>query len=778
MTANLLALSSTPHDSVAVRRRRQAEAIKRAWKDGAPADTLAALCQVPELAADPVLCLDLAYEEYCIRTDAGEEPDVDAFCGRFPSCRSSLKRLIKLHHAFAAVPELIHKLQPVPDEPAPDRTATAWPKPGDHIGDFTVLRELGRGKFARAFLATEASTGDRPVVLKLSDRENKEARTLGRLQHPYIVPVLSAQARPDGMTVLCMPYQGTVTIENVLDGLFSPAGGPAPRLASALLDLLARGRHPDDPELELPAPPDWLRKGSYDEAVLRLGEQLADALDFLHRHRVCHRDLKPSNLLLRPDGRLLLLDFNLSVDVRLAPLHVGGTVPYMAPEQIQALLDLDHGPPLDERVDLFSFGVILYELLTGKYPFGPVPARLSPRETGLLLLERQREGCPPLGRLCPQLPRRVADLLERCLAFDRRRRPASAAVLAELRRHFLRRQKQRTRSLLAVGCLALVSTTLLVTTLGPRGAFRAEAPAQVRPAPAAYFAAGLDAFQARRYVEAADAFTRVLDAEPLHADAHFLAGRTQLGLVNYRRARDHFEQALNVERTRAWPGVIGMAAPGGGADRLLAVNTLLEKEQSCGPTLAYLAYCDSHLRQPQGADKRGREALACGFATPAVYNNLAYSLLQRHRYDDAQRNLDEALRLDPNLQAAHLNCAHRAVRLRISDPSKSIPQDALDHLEQALCGNNQDPEMYLFGARLYALAARDDPSQEAAHKGKAIALLQEAIRRGVPASAVTEITFEGLVGHPQFPALVSTPQGTIAAVRPSPFLVDPLALQE
>src|SRR5205807_3554546 len=120
-------------------------------------------------------------------------------------------------------------------------------------------------------------------------------------------------------------------------------------------------------------------RGGYVEGVLHVAVQLAEALAFIHRQGICHRDLKPSNILLTPDGRPRLLDFNLSLDEGMYDPVPAGTVPYMAPEQLLALdPEYGRGPSLiDPRSDLFALGVILYELLAGVHPFDPLPGQPS-----------------------------------------------------------------------------------------------------------------------------------------------------------------------------------------------------------------------------------------------------------------------------------------------------------------------------------------------------------------------------------------------------------------
>ena len=224
--------------------------------------------------------------------------------------------------------------------------------------------------FARVYLALEESAGDRPVALKLSAEGAAEARTLGRLSHPNIVPVFSARFMEEvGQAAVCMPFRGSATLIHLFDQAYPTSEAPPPRRAAVIGQAIRAATHPDDP---LPFSPAWHKheNDSYVDGVVRLAAQIADALAFLHKEGVCHRDLKPSNVLLSSDGQALLLDFNLSADARAARPRIGGTIPYMAPEQLRALVDDSDDSAMDERVDLYALGVILYELLTGKNPYG------------------------------------------------------------------------------------------------------------------------------------------------------------------------------------------------------------------------------------------------------------------------------------------------------------------------------------------------------------------------------------------------------------------------
>src|SRR5260221_1184798 len=113
-------------------------------------------------------------------------------------------------------------------------------------------------------------------------------------------------------------------------------------------------------------PREMLAGMSYVEAILWIGARLADGLGHAHQRGILHRDLKPANILLTDEGQPMLLDFNLSEDTKRHPTasaaQVGGTLPYMAPEHLEAFQG--GARPVDARSDLYSLGIILYQLLT------------------------------------------------------------------------------------------------------------------------------------------------------------------------------------------------------------------------------------------------------------------------------------------------------------------------------------------------------------------------------------------------------------------------------
>jgi serine/threonine protein kinase/Flp pilus assembly protein TadD len=173
-------------------------------------------------------------------------------------------------------------------------------------------------------------------------------------------------------------------------------------------------------------------QSSYVDAALWIVARLSSGLSHAHERGLVHRDLKPANVLISDDGRPMILDFNLSA--RLAAIDdlatVGGTVPYMSPEQLESLRS---GAAIDIRSDLYSLGVILFELLTGRLPF-QVKVRSRTSIPGLVA---QRKCGPPSARsLNRDVPRSIERVVARCLSFDPESRYQSAADLAEdLDRH-------------------------------------------------------------------------------------------------------------------------------------------------------------------------------------------------------------------------------------------------------------------------------------------------------------------------------------------------------
>ncbi len=264
---------------------------------------------------------------------------------------------------------------------------------GQRIGRYEVRGPIGQGGMAEVYLAFDAEL-ERNVALKLMlpgmtqdqkfvDRFRREARTAARLNHPHIVQVYDVGAAPDGRPYIAMQY---------VDG---------GSLRAVLTDLAERGKL-------LPT-----------DQALAIVRQVADALAVAHRAGIVHRDLKPSNILIRADGTPVVVDLGIAAvqgGPRLTQTgNLIGTPHYMSPEQVK-------GEPIDGRSDLYSLGVILYELLAGVRPFAAA-------ESIAVLHAHVYEPPPPLDGLRADLTPQTVQIVHTLLRKSPDERYATAEQL-------------------------------------------------------------------------------------------------------------------------------------------------------------------------------------------------------------------------------------------------------------------------------------------------------------------------------------------------------------
>jgi len=317
------------------------------------------------------------------------------------------------------------------------KAVLSMPRVGGEFLGFRLLTELGSGAFGRVYLTRQGELADRLVVLKIAPHLASESRTLARLQHTHIVPIYSVH-HTDAFQAVCMPFLGTTTLAHILKDLRRlPA---LPDSGQFLLDRIeARrregmgpcgGRAAGSTGSEPSSPRAPLESLTYVEGILWLAERLADGLAHAHGRGIVHRDLKPANILLTDDGQPMLLDFNLSQDTKLhrspAAARIGGTLPYLAPEQLAAF---QNGSDLgDERSDLDSFGIILHELLTGRHPFIRLHGSL---EEVLRDLYADRRRLPEVRRWNPTVSPGAESIVRHCLEPQPSRRYQTARELHE-----------------------------------------------------------------------------------------------------------------------------------------------------------------------------------------------------------------------------------------------------------------------------------------------------------------------------------------------------------
>lgn len=699
--------------------------IKEDWGDERPLDAQAWLAEHPELGARKSIVLDLAYEEFCQRLESGEPVDADSFARRFPTFQRSVRRLIAVHDF------LEQNVGLVPTKP------TEWPEPGQLFQGFSILAELGRGSFAKVFLAEESSLGNRLVAIKVSRDGAAEAEILGRLQHPNIVPVYSVRRDDEtGLTVICMPYLGRTTLLDVLDRLFA-ADGAKPTKASSVLEALRAHAGHSTPAGSGAGPTDVkLRRGSFVDGAVHLGRQLADALSYAHCEGVCHSDLKPSNVLISPQGVPMLLDFNLAFARGGGGRQLGGTLPYMAPEHLRAMempFDKEHQAG-GEPSDVFSLGVILYELLCGRLPFGPVSTKCSWDQMNTDLLERQRAGPFPLRQANQEVDAGLAELVESCLAFDPHQRPQSAKVLAAgLRRAISPKRKARRWARHHRRAVLCALASLVMICLGIVYHFATRAPYDVR-----LIEKGLDCYRQGQYDQAERCFSMAIEAAEDPAEAYYWRAR----------ARQKGQKA-------GWT--------------LWAISdyeAVARLHPDAAPEIAAcLAYCWALEGFYTDGVHYSNQAISLRFQSAEVYNNLGYSYLGVAKFELAQKALDQALGINGRLQAGLYNRALLELR-RAGKEGRPVAATAAEDIEGAIRAGPPTANLYLDAARIYSRLAQD-PSQR---PERIVDCLRQALELGVdPAILAREFP-----SGPEDPIL----KEALADAKPMPDSSKPIHLVE
>jgi len=383
----------------------------------------------PELTGEDGHALTLIFEEFCLKDEAEELVDSAEFCARYESWRDRLVSQLVCHREFKN-----RAVEPLPTSPD-------FPEAGDRFCDYRLLEHLGTGASAQVFLAQDLNLGHRKVALKISRDRGAESAVLGKLDHDHIIKVFTTFVDPaTGFRGISMQYQPSLPLNKVL-GRFSR--NAIPQSASALQEVVNR---------EFPALPieegrrsgwaDFPSDQSYANGVAWVGWKMAGALAHAHGQGIFHRDGKPDNILLtRRDGPQLL-DFNLAHDSAADQAHAalrGGTLPYMAREQLQAFLDQSLWKDVGAPADVFSLGMILREMLTLRPPAKP-PANFSDARAINDLIARRSAPLVPIRRLNPKVPHALEAIVVKCLAESPEDRYGSAHELADDLRCFLDRR--------------------------------------------------------------------------------------------------------------------------------------------------------------------------------------------------------------------------------------------------------------------------------------------------------------------------------------------------
>jgi len=315
------------------------------------------------------------YIEACLHD---EQPDLEEFIKDYSPRQDRLRKIIYNSLQVSSLLDLLKHVEP--DEFS--IAAAEMDLVGKRIGQFEVSEVVGRGGMGVVYKAHDTKL-DRKVAVKAMPehlskdstaraRFEREAKLLASLNHSHIGIIHDIVEQEDGTRYLILEYISGLTL--------------ARKLKKGALTL---------------------------QETLLIGRQIAEALAAAHERGIIHRDLKPGNVKISPEGNVKILDFGIAKEIKsynesseimvTRHGHPVGTPAYMSPEQARGL-------PLDHRTDIWSFGCVLYEMLTGKIAFeGPTVS-----DTIAHVLERE----PDWNLLLAETPANIKVLLRRCLEKD------------------------------------------------------------------------------------------------------------------------------------------------------------------------------------------------------------------------------------------------------------------------------------------------------------------------------------------------------------------------
>lgn len=384
-------------------------------------------------------------EAYLAELERGVPPDPDRLVRQHPELAGPLRAYLEgldfLHQATAGL-EAAGDLGGTSGRRSEERPASAVDDFSEkRLGDYTIIRELGRGGMGVVYEAKQISL-DRRVALKVLpfaavldrrqiSRFENEARAAAQLHHSNIVPVFSVGCER-GIHYYAMQYIEGQPLDLAVRDLrqvadTEVASGSAsgrPREGPAVVGDRRLGS-----TLKAFSTAPSVNSREYFRTVAELGIQAAEALQHAHEYGVIHRDVKPSNLLLDAEGKLWITDFGLAriqADASLSATgDVMGTVRYMSPEQAAGSSGV-----VDQRTDVYSLGITLYELLTLREAFD-----CADRQSFLRRISHE-EPRPP-RRVNPAVPPDLETIVLKATAKSPQRRYTTAGELAEDLRRFL-----------------------------------------------------------------------------------------------------------------------------------------------------------------------------------------------------------------------------------------------------------------------------------------------------------------------------------------------------
>lgn len=368
--------------------------------------------------------------EFMERLRCGETPSIDAYAEAHPDLAD------EIHDLFPTIASL-ERLK-VQKEVSSDGRASLGAVKLDRLGDYRIIREIGRGGMGIVYEAEQESLG-RHVAIKVLPRHSlldpkhlerfrKEAQIAAGLHHTNIVPVFGV-GEHEGFHYIVMQVIPGVGLDKVLAGLATGVADQGKREEPGLSGL-GNGAAADQPQLQTSVDfflqsvqPAWNRfhpAGShYWKKVAAVGMQAARALHHAHRRDTLHRDIKPANLLVDGGGCVWITDFGVAKVMQEGDVtrtgDMVGTLRYMAPERFEGRTET--------RSDLYSLGLTLYEFVTFQ------PAFDAEDQSSLIRRITHGESAPP-RKSNPHIPRDLDTIILKSIARDPEHRYVSAEALA------------------------------------------------------------------------------------------------------------------------------------------------------------------------------------------------------------------------------------------------------------------------------------------------------------------------------------------------------------
>lgn len=524
-------------------------------------------------------------------------------------------------------------------EPPHEPPGTDGSPPRTLAGRYRLDRRIAEGGFAEVWRAFDGEL-QRAVAVKLpkrgrvpsTERFIAEARRVARLKHPGVVPVFDVGR--DGDTCFI--------VSEVVEG-------------GSLAERIAQGR---------PTP----------QEAARLVAEVAETLAYAHRQGFIHRDIKPGNILIDHHGRALLADFGIARAPEDADSGIVsfGTLAYMSPEQVE-------GRHVDHRTDIYSLGVVLYELLAGQLPHqGADPVQLR-REIV--------SGPPPLFPDPATVPSQLAEICMKCLARNPADRYQDAAKLAADLRKPARKSFPARRLLVGLASLLLIAAVAGLAVFFQQHTPTSDQPNEPAtaskndeaPSPApgtveAALALGKLHFNRKKWGEAETAFSEAIRLDPDCAEAYHLRAGSLFNVGKVKESLPDFDKAVALDphnaelfKNRGIARLNLLHFDEALADLRHALELDPENPEPyrkvLGETFARRAFEHDRAKKWKEAVADMNEAIQHRPAFADYYDKRGSFHYNLGQFEEALKDFSEAIRLDPKQPAffLHRGYAHQAL---------------------------------------------------------------------------------------------------------------------